>query len=269
MLQDESSRIQGSDRTWSAHKLIVDVVESCRGGRSWSRAESVRGPSQPPHSTSCLQGASGKAFSPEMLRLANALLPTPTTVTMSDPNPGQLKRNQTFSPKREPLSGSASLRRHVSRTTGPFSFLNPTRAYYSHVDLNKDEESAPGSEDPDANGEGEDTNRGTQDLKIPPHERAADKVQYVWSSRNNRKGRHQLEVTPAADPTSAKYLVPDRTNSLRAILQNIGRMFTKYPVWDVSWLVAYIFTWGSIVWVINALYVELNASYIFLLSGYH
>jgi len=30
-------------------------------------------------------------------------------------------------------------------------------------------------------------------------------------------------------------------------------MFTQYPVWDISWLVAYIFVWGSIVWIINAL----------------
>lgn len=31
-------------------------------------------------------------------------------------------------------------------------------------------------------------------------------------------------------------------------------MFTYYPVWDISWLVAYIFTWGSIVWCINAFF---------------
>jgi hypothetical protein len=127
--------------------------------------------------------------------------------------------------------------------------------------LNKDEESAPGSQDQDANGEGEESNGKSQDYKLPPHEHAADKVEYVWSSRNNRKGRHQLQVTPAVDPATAKYLVPDRTNSPRAILQNIGRMFTNYPVWDVSWLVAYVFTWGSVVWVINALYVE-SPSYI-------
>jgi len=31
-------------------------------------------------------------------------------------------------------------------------------------------------------------------------------------------------------------------------------MVVKYPVWDVSWWVAYIFTWGSIIWCINALF---------------
>lgn len=34
-------------------------------------------------------------------------------------------------------------------------------------------------------------------------------------------------------------------------------MLTSYPYWDVSWWVAYIFTWGSIIWVINAFFVFL------------
>lgn len=34
-------------------------------------------------------------------------------------------------------------------------------------------------------------------------------------------------------------------------------MMTHYPVWDISWIVAYIFTWGSIVWVLNAMFVFL------------
>jgi hypothetical protein len=34
-------------------------------------------------------------------------------------------------------------------------------------------------------------------------------------------------------------------------------MFTWYPVWDVSYLVAIIFTLGSVVWVFNAFFVWL------------
>ncbi len=34
-------------------------------------------------------------------------------------------------------------------------------------------------------------------------------------------------------------------------------MLTKYPYWDVSYLVAVIFTLGSVVWVINAFFVWL------------
>ena len=33
-------------------------------------------------------------------------------------------------------------------------------------------------------------------------------------------------------------------------------MFTYFPVWDVSWLVAVTFTVGSMVWVINGFFVD-------------
>jgi len=167
-----------------------------------------------------------------------------------------LKRNQSFSPRREPLRELANLKRDISKTTGPFDSLNPTRSHFHHVHTNEKRQSS--------NGHTGSTSK--PDLELPPHEQAADEVEYVWTSRNNRKGRHLLEVIPAKDPTKARYLVPESTNTPKAILQNIGSMFTKYPVWDVSWLVAYIFTWGSIVWVINALYVLL---YKFIMPNIH
>jgi len=34
-------------------------------------------------------------------------------------------------------------------------------------------------------------------------------------------------------------------------------MLLYYPYWDVSWWVAYIFTWGSVLWVFNAFFVFL------------
>jgi hypothetical protein len=163
----------------------------------------------------------------------------------------KLKRSQRFSPLREPLRELVNLKRHVSKTSGPFGFLNPTRAHFHHVHIEENRQSSNGH----TVGIGGSSSSSEQDLELPPHEQTADKVEYVWTSRNNRKGRHLLEVTPARDPAKARYLVPDSTKTLRTILRNIGCMFTKYPVWDVSWLVAYVFTWGSIVWVINALYV--------------
>jgi len=41
------------------------------------------------------------------------------------------------------------------------------------------------------------------------------------------------------------------------VLRNIWRTFTYFPVWDISWLVAFIFTLGSCVWVINGFFVWL------------
>ena len=162
----------------------------------------------------------------------------------------ELKRSQRFSPLREPLRELAELKRHISKTTGPFGFLNPTRAHFHHVHTDKTNGQ---SSNGNISAIGSPSSANEHGFELPPHEQAADKVEYVWTSRNNRKGRHLLQVTPARSPETARYLVPESTNTPRAILRNIGRIFTKYPVWDVSWLVAYTFTWGSIVWVINAL----------------
>lgn len=84
----------------------------------------------------------------------------------------------------------------------------------------------------------------------------ADDVQRLFRTRDNRKGRHALLVFPSADQ-NAKYLSPPSTSTIRATLLGILRMFTTYPIWDVSYLVAVIFTWGSVVWVINSFFVWL------------
>jgi hypothetical protein len=153
-----------------------------------------------------------------------------------DPQPGQLHRSATFTPEREPLQNAQCLQLNSAMTFGPFWFLNPTRARFHHKPTGHEPvEEEPGSSD------------------VTEHERPADKVEFRWTSRNNRKGRHQLDVVLAEDPATAKYYVPEASNSPGEILKNVGRMFTKYPYWDVSWLVAYIFTWGSIVWVLNSL----------------
>ena len=54
---------------------------------------------------------------------------------------------------------------------------------------------------------------------------------------------------PAVDTVEAKFIVPKKTNDAGTVLRTIGRMLTDYPYYDISWLVAYVFTWGSIVWV--------------------
>ncbi|OBT69269.1 hypothetical protein VE03_01909 [Pseudogymnoascus sp. 23342-1-I1] len=79
-------------------------------------------------------------------------------------------------------------------------------------------------------------------------------VHHLWRSRDNRKGRHAIAVSPAAE---GHFLTPPLSNTPRPILHNLWRMLTYYPVWDVSYLVAQWFTWGSVVWVINSFLVWL------------
>ena len=51
--------------------------------------------------------------------------------------------------------------------------------------------------------------------------------------------------------------MPALTSTLSATARAIVRMFTFFPIWDISYLVAIIFTLGSVVWVINAFFVWL------------
>lgn len=67
-------------------------------------------------------------------------------------------------------------------------------------------------------------------------------------------GRHAITV---ALDNKGKYLTPPPTNTLRETVKGIWRMFSTYPYWDVSYLVAVIFTLGSAVWCINAFFVWL------------
>jgi hypothetical protein len=142
-------------------------------------------------------------------------------------------RSNIFAGSRLPLGSNAQFTAANTPTTGPFGFLNPTRHFLVHRPSRVRKE-------PESDGD--------EETMVP-----ADDVQFRWTSRNNRKGRHELDYTPAKDPQHAKYLAPESTSSPHEIIKVIIRMFTYYPFWDISWLIAYIFSVGSIIWVINAL----------------
>ncbi|KAL9109775.1 MAG: hypothetical protein Q9227_005644 [Pyrenula ochraceoflavens] len=129
-----------------------------------------------------------------------------------------MARNKRYQPSKEPFRDRDDLQLRDS-PTGPFSFLNPTKAKYelSH--------------------------------KGPHH------ISFSWRSRDNRKGRHTLQVQKkAADDEIVKKTMPARTNTPRAVLKNIGRMFYVFPVWDISYLGAVIFCIGSAIFVVDAFF---------------
>ncbi|KAK4190657.1 hypothetical protein QBC35DRAFT_489370 [Podospora australis] len=87
-------------------------------------------------------------------------------------------------------------------------------------------------------------------------------VYHVWRSRDNRKGRHavviffQKEKDEEGGGKRKKWQGGmESTNSLRQVARGVAKMATRFPVWDVSWLVAMAFVWGSIVWCINGCFV--------------
>ncbi|KAF2236838.1 integral membrane protein [Viridothelium virens] len=135
-------------------------------------------------------------------------------------------RSNTFNPDRQPLRHNTTFTLYQDHTRGPVPFLNPTRARYEQY-YNAAEKTKPA-------------------------------LTYQWTSRDNRKGRHRLIVPSASDSKATESIpgidAPKPSNSLQSVSHGLWLMCTYYPVWDISFDVAYIFTWGSIVWVINAFF---------------
>lgn len=145
--------------------------------------------------------------------------------------------------------------KYEGESFGPFGFLNPTLKRYP-LQFEKPESR---SSDEQLQGKKEDETQKSTASQLPASKKdeiRAEDIQRKWRSRDNRKGRHAIAVTPAADK-NARYLTPPATNSLKETLKGIWRMFSTYPYWDVSYLVAVIFTLGSVVWCINAFFVWL------------
>ncbi|KAG9245063.1 hypothetical protein BJ878DRAFT_37983 [Calycina marina] len=132
---------------------------------------------------------------------------------------------------------------------GPFKFLNPTAKHYPVATRKQPQTQNHGLQRDDIE---EDSTEQT----CSKHKTKGEDVQGKWRSRDNRKGRHTLAVTPYQNAIHT-YVAPPKTNSFREIAKGMGRMFTQYPVWDVSYLVAVIYTIGSIVWCFNAFFVWL------------
>ncbi|KAF2852211.1 hypothetical protein T440DRAFT_37429 [Plenodomus tracheiphilus IPT5] len=130
-----------------------------------------------------------------------------------------MARNEVFQPAREPLRHDTALQLEHDHVTGALPFLNPTRAHFRPEDR------------PD--------------------------VRFKWTSRNNRKGRHAVIINQ--DPANAQSIstAPRSSSSMKSIVKGIWRMLTYYPIWDISFDVAYVFTIGSVIWVINAFFVWL------------
>ena len=154
-----------------------------------------------------------------------------------------MSRSKSFNPLHEPFREQSSIQLRDDHIGGPFTFFNPTRAHFKHAAL-------PGKKALSKTASQEEKAEPTKDEQF-----ASDFV-FKWRSRDNRKGRHALVVQPSI-ANEGRSITPQPTHTLRQLRHGIWRMVTQYPYWDVSYLVATIFTLGSCVWVINAFFAYL------------
>ena len=115
--------------------------------------------------------------------------------------------------------------------SGPLSYLNPTSAYFQNASTDKFEKllkkSGPSS-------------------KSDPC-----KISYYWSSRNNRKGHHTMQVS-SLDPDLNPLLPHIESSKYLQMRRTLVRMVTYFPYWDISFLNAILYVVGSLVWLLDA-----------------
>ncbi|KAK9311682.1 hypothetical protein V1522DRAFT_437737 [Lipomyces starkeyi] len=162
----------------------------------------------------------------------------------------------------QPHHGHRSLRLLHSHVNGPVPCLNPTRARFAY-DTSELSPTVPSTQPDHPEAPAMTDVKKHRALEVQQRQqqsRLARNISFEWRSRNNRKGRSLLIVhlpRNEAEDEDSRFLVPQSTASLHHILRNIRLMFTYFPYWDISYLVAFLFTFGSVVWVINGFFAWL------------
>lgn len=171
------------------------------------------------------------------------------------------------------MSSEPSHHRHPSQADhvqGPFSFFNPTVGYVGADKAHHHRRRAAAAAEASTakarsggSGDGEDGGEDdAESSRAPTHNPAAAPekgVYQVWRSRDNRKGRHAIAISPES-ATKHGFKHPRATNTLGETLRGIAKMFVRYPVWDVSYDVAVIFTLGMCICPIISIFL-LTLSY--------
>lgn len=140
-------------------------------------------------------------------------------------------RNQTFSHGDEPFKTNRRLHLNGDEVNGAFWFMNPTRATFSYHG--------------DAEGVYDDGESDEYQANNTENGQRQSDVQYKWTSRNNRKGRHSLVVHDRSG-TESPY------RGLESVLSGISRMATHFNFWDISYVTAVLFTLAVVILLSNA-----------------
>lgn len=113
--------------------------------------------------------------------------------------------------------------------SGPFLFLNPTTRYHPVSKLPKD----PSQQPPKL------YHRVSQDGR-----RGQGQVYHVWRSRDNRKGRRRVAYLRTQPADQDKSRTDHYRSRGRKLALGVGKMAMRFPVWDVTYLVAIAFVLG-------------------------
>ncbi|GAB1313906.1 Integral membrane protein [Madurella fahalii] len=126
--------------------------------------------------------------------------------------------------------------------SGPFLFLNPTTRYHPVSKPPWEQKQEP--QDP-----GHIVNQADRE--------GQEQIYHVWRSRDNRKGRRRVAYLRKQDGGPVKSRTDHYRSQGRKLALGVGKMVTRFPVWDVTYLVAVAFVLGSVIWVINGFFVWL------------
>jgi hypothetical protein len=132
---------------------------------------------------------------------------------------------------------------------GPLSFLHPTTRYHPVIGPGKQQEQqhaeptsqAPSKPPPPGEGRPESATPETS----TPKDHDTRQVYHVWRSRDNRKGRRRAVITGQKGPQARRLgLIGEEKTQLKKTALGLTRLVTRFPVWDVSYLVAVSFVLG-------------------------
>lgn len=146
------------------------------------------------------------------------------------------ERRNSFDPQYEPFKDENGVELDHDEVDGSVSFMNPTRATYD-VDPKR------------ASRDDNNQQNGYQDSNRQHRDRSYSDVQYKWTSRDNRKGRHPLQIS---GPSAMKISSLPSATSFSGILKGLQRMVTCLSS-DVSYLGAIAMTAACIFLVTNAI----------------
>lgn len=108
-------------------------------------------------------------------------------------------------------------------SSGPLNFLHPTTRYHPATVTPREQQ------------------QQQHEPKTFTEKKHTSQVYHVWRSRDNRKGRHRAVITgQGPKPRDAT----DGKSRLRKTALGLARLVTRFPVWDVSYLVAVAFVLG-------------------------